>query len=448
MEYPIFELPLVGGSLLIASMAIFHVFIAQFSIGASTLLVLAERRANREGDADTLAFLKRFSLAVLLIPYVLGTLTGVGIWFVTAIVNPRALSAMIHLFVWGWASEWTLFVVDIAAIYLYFYTWGKIRPAAHNAIGIVFAVSSMLTLVIINAIISFMLTSGAWKPGLADGGFWQAFFNPSFWPTTLMRLFVTFALAGAGCLLLMAIKKDLPQTVREKMSRLAYRMMLPSLLCLPLTAWAFHVIPQRSREFIQGSGVPMGMFAAMGLTCFAILAVAGLASMFRREAVPTLLGSLLMVLFAFIAYGSFEFVREGVRKPYVIEGFMYSTGVTTPEAAGLDRVANLKQLQRDGVLSGSPWALPVGKTAGELTPFQRGQAVFRASCAACHQPEAGYNALRPLIAQWEPHTIREYLDSMHRQRPMMPPFPGTESEKDDLTDYLRSLTVWAGGGHP
>lgn len=35
-----------------------------------------------------------------------------------------------------------------------------------------------------------------------------------------------------------------------------------------------------------------------------------------------------MCLLALMVFGSMEFVREGARNPFIIEGFMYSTGVT------------------------------------------------------------------------------------------------------------------------
>lgn len=444
MEYPIFNLPVVGGSLLIASVAILHVFIAMFSVGSGVFLALAERRANREGDTEVLGFLRKYSRAVLLVPYVVGTITGVGIWFATSVVNPRAISAMIHIFVWGWASEWVMFLVDVTAIYLYFYTWDRIRPAAHNAIAWIFVGSSVLTLVIINGILSFMLTPGDWRP-LESGGFWKAFFNPSFWPTTLERLFVCLALAGAGAIAILAMAKSVSLPARRKMTSLAYRMMLPCLLCLPLSVWAFEVIPPRAQGFLKGSGVPMGMFFAMGLTCFLLLAAASIVAMLRREYSPSILGAALLCLFAFVAYGSFEFVREGIRKPYVIEGFMYSTGVTVPEQVGLDDRGNINLLRQRGVLSGAPWALPAGRTAGELSPLERGKAIYAAACGACHQPHQGYNALQPVVRGWTQVQIRRYLDTMHDQRPMMPPFPGTEADANDLTEYVYTLTERGGG---
>jgi len=439
VEYPAFNLPIVGGSLLIAAIAIFHVFIAQFSVGSGVLLAFGERRANREGDADTIAFLRKYSYAVLLIPYVVGTITGVGIWFVISVVHPRALSAMIHLFVWAWAAEWTMFVVDIAAIYLYAHTWDRARPAAHNAIAWIFAGSSTVTLILINGILSFMLTPGGWQP-LAEHGFWTAFFNPSFWPTTLARFFVSLALAGAGAIALLAIARNIPSATREKMTKLAYTLMLPTLLCPVLLAWTFLVMPQQSQQFVMGGAVAMMMFLAVGAVCFAILALAALIAMVRREYTPSVLAASLLCLFAFLSYASFEFVREGVRKPYVIEGFMYSTGVTTPLAKGLDRRANLTLLSERGVLSAAPWAVPAGKKISELDPMGKGRAVFVAACAVCHQSRTGYNALQPLVRYWTGPMIRSYLDTMHEQKPMMPPFPGTDDEKDALTVFVTSLT--------
>ena len=48
MNYPIWELPAPG--LLIAAVAILHVFISHFAVGGGLLLVLAETKARREAD--------------------------------------------------------------------------------------------------------------------------------------------------------------------------------------------------------------------------------------------------------------------------------------------------------------------------------------------------------------------------------------------------------------
>ena len=88
MNYPIWELPAPG--LLIAAVAIVHVFISHFAVGGGLFLVLAERKARAEGDAPLLAFVRSLSGFFVLLTLVLGALTGVGIWFTIALVQPQA----------------------------------------------------------------------------------------------------------------------------------------------------------------------------------------------------------------------------------------------------------------------------------------------------------------------------------------------------------------------
>ncbi len=102
---PFFDAGLRGGSLLIAGVAIFHIFIAHFSVGSGFLMALTQRRAIRDNDLDMDRAIGKYAFGVLLVPYVLGTVTGVGIWFCIALVSPRAVSILIHQFVWTWCAK-------------------------------------------------------------------------------------------------------------------------------------------------------------------------------------------------------------------------------------------------------------------------------------------------------------------------------------------------------
>jgi len=362
---------------------------------------------------------------------------GVGIWFVISVISPRLTSAMIHLFVWPWAIEWVFFFVEVVGIYLYFYTWGKVPARIHNRIGWIFAFTTWWTLVIINGIISFMLTPGLWKPSTPED-VWTAFFNPIFFPTTILRTLISRGLAGAFVLLLLAVVKNVKPHVREGLTRLGYRLILLSGLSLPVGVWAFLVLPERSKVFLWGGAAVMFMFMMFGITIFIGLVAVAAVALRRRDFAPTIYEAGLVVLFALISYGSFEFVREGVRKPYVIEKFMYSTGVTSKEAEAVDNVANVSRLRKEGVLSAAPYAIPPGKTAGELAPLEKGRAVFVAACASCHSLN-GYLPLRPYVRGWSDGNLRYLLDNMSTLKPMMPPFPGTDDEKAALVIYLKSL---------
>ena len=52
MNYPVWDVPASG--LLIAVIAILHVFVSHFAVGGGLYLVLIERKARRGGDAPLL----------------------------------------------------------------------------------------------------------------------------------------------------------------------------------------------------------------------------------------------------------------------------------------------------------------------------------------------------------------------------------------------------------
>jgi mono/diheme cytochrome c family protein len=148
--------------------------------------------------------------------------------------------------------------------------------------------------------------------------------------------------------------------------------------------------------------------------------------------VPALLSVLLL--------GTFERVREFVRKPYAIPGYLYSNGF---------RVEDYPLLQRDGILAHATYTV-----VRRITPDNElvaGREVFNLACTRCHTVD-GVNGIRGILAQmysspdasgdvtpWERSLIASYIGAMHNARPFMPPFPGNEAEKQALAAWLASL---------
>ena len=91
-----------------------------------------------------------------------GAITGVGIWFTIGLVHPQATSSLINTFVWAWAIEWTFFFVEIAAAMVYYYGWDRLSARLHMAIGWIYVAAAWLSLVVINGILTYMLTPGQW----------------------------------------------------------------------------------------------------------------------------------------------------------------------------------------------------------------------------------------------------------------------------------------------
>ena len=206
MNYPIWEVPFLGGSLVIAIIAIVHTYIAHFAVGGGFFLVLTERKAYREQNPAILDYVKKHNLFFILLTLVFGAITGVGIWFSISLVNPEATASLLNIFLWLWMSEWVLFFVEITSALVYFYTWDILDKKTHLIIGWIYAISSLLTLVMINAILSFMLTPGEW---LVTKNFWHAVFNPTFISSTFIRIVGAFSLGGLFAFVTSSTIKDL-----------------------------------------------------------------------------------------------------------------------------------------------------------------------------------------------------------------------------------------------
>ena len=128
MNYPVWYLPGTGGGVLIALIAILHVFVSHFAVGGGLYLIYAEKKGLRENSTGILEFTRRHARFFLLLTMVFGSITGVGIWFIIALVHPAATSSLIHSFVFGWAIEWVFFIGEIIALLIYHYRWNKMSP--------------------------------------------------------------------------------------------------------------------------------------------------------------------------------------------------------------------------------------------------------------------------------------------------------------------------------
>ncbi|KPK24104.1 MAG: hypothetical protein AMJ61_14260, partial [Desulfobacterales bacterium SG8_35_2] len=193
MNYPVWEIEFLGGGFLIAVIAIIHVYIAQFAVGGGLFLVLTEYLAYRRNDPGILEFVRKHTKFFLLLTMVAGALTGVGIWFTISVLNPSATSVLIHTFVFAWGTEWTFFVIEIVSLFIYYYTFNRLAKRDHLIIGWIYFGAAWMSLFVINGIIDFMLTPGAW---IENNNFWSGLFNPTFWPALFFRTFFAIIIAG------------------------------------------------------------------------------------------------------------------------------------------------------------------------------------------------------------------------------------------------------------
>jgi hypothetical protein len=330
MNYPIWDIPAAG--LLIAAIAILHVFISHFAVGGGLLLVWLETRARRTGDAAMLDYARRHTRFFVLLTLVLGALTGVGIWVTIGLIHPQGTSTLIQAFVWGWAIEWVFFAVEIAAALIYFYGWDRLEPRTHLAVGWIYFISAWMSLVVINGILSFMLTPGRW---IVTGSFWDGILNPTYFPSLLARTVGALGLAGAYALLTLAWAGD--RGLQARLVRpLALGWVLPAVAGLFLSLlWVMSAATgagievagilgasgglRESIAAVFGSpatGHPVVRMAARVALNGMLLAVAiALLIAWSRGSRVTRTAAIALMAASLAVVGGLEWLREGLRKP-------------------------------------------------------------------------------------------------------------------------------------
>jgi len=148
--------------------------------------------------------------------------------------------------------------------------------------------------------------------------------------------------------------------------------------------------------------------------------------------------SLVVFVAAFGTLGSFEFIRESMRKPYVIYGYMYSNSVLA-HAGPADGGLSADRVRERGVLASARWSRY--KEVNPGNQVEAGREVFRLQCQSCHTI-SHYRGLRELIRDknWDESAIYFRLGSLDKMvNGAMPPFVGTDAEKRALASFLAGL---------
>lgn len=423
MEYPLWDIPLIGGGVLIGTIAILHVFVSHFAIGAGLFLVLTEQKARRENDEALLAYLKRHSTFFILVVLVFGAVSGVGIWWTIGLVHPTATSALIHIFVWAWAIEWVFFVIELLAAFIYYYGWNRLDARTHVTVGWIYFVGAWLSLFMINGILTFMLSSGKWPE---TQSIVNAFFNPTMLPSLVIRTAVTIALAGLYALITASAEAN--ESLRERMVKYASKWVLVGISIIPFGGiWYISQLPPQAREISMGGAPVVTLFAAASIVFSAFVFISTLIGPFLFPRRFHVTFAFVIVALGLVATGVTEWVREAVRKPYIIYNYMYSNAIRTDE---------VQRVWEQGVLSSAKWALLSEENRRD--PLKMGERVFRFHCQSCHTVN-GFNGIKFAVKGWKKDFLDVQIQNLDQLKGYMPPFLGTDAERKALVEWLYSL---------
>jgi cytochrome c553 len=446
MDFPLFHLDFMGNRMLVALIAIIHVIINHaLAVGFIPLVTFLEfrgyqkkQRNNEKGEAwDEVA--RKLLFFAFIITTTIGALTGVGIWFATSLANPASIGSLIRVFYFAWFSEWIVFVLEVIFIMIYYLTWKKSKQSARNKkrhiiFGVWLSFFSFLTMAIIVGILGFMMDPGSWEAQktLASG-----FFNPLYFPQLIFRAPVAMMMAGCVALLYTAFMLKKGNVWRpEILKHISFWI----LLWMPIAAvGAYTYYWYIPRAMIGNLPVALGTqqfqtwYDSLLTVMIVSVAVGFFISILGTLAPKRLPKYLLIipVLVSFMFLGTFERLREFIRKPYVIGEYMYANGILVEE---------YPLYQQSGLLKHTPYSSI--STITEENKLEAGEAVFNLACTRCHTTH-GINSVvvnfEKMYGQQDSlntDAMKAYMKNMHNVRYYMPPFPGNDSELDALAAYI------------
>ena len=421
MDYPVWQLWGINGGLLVAIISVLHVFVAQFAVGGGFLLVHAATRAERAGSAEATFWVKRFTRFFLLLSMVFGGVSGVGIWVIISLISPAATSLLVHRFVYAWATEWVFFLGEIVALLVYYYGFGKMRFEDHRNVGLLYGLFAYLSLFMINGIITFMLTPGAW---MQTQGFWDGFFNPTFWPSLLFRSALCAMLSGLFGLVWASLIDD--ERARELMTGVTRLWALVPIPFMAIGAWWYiGALPAPQLEMVLRRTADIRPFLEAFPWVLAALMVGGLAFFTRLPSGARVPVAALLLVLGLCQVGTFEWVRETGRRPWIVHGVIWSNGITPEAGAKSDLEGMLKVARWSGV-----------KQVAEANMHEAGRELWQVQCANCHGLGAPMIDILPRIANRPLTGVEALIIGQGALQGYMPPFVGTPAERRALATYL------------
>jgi mono/diheme cytochrome c family protein len=424
MEYPIWQLTTLGGGFWIALIATVHVYVAHFAVGGGLFLVLTERAAYRTGNPHLLEYAKKHTKFFLLLTMAFGAVSGVAIWFTIALLAPQATITLIHNFVFAWAAEWVCFTGEIVALIIYYYTWETMDRRDHLMVGTIYFVFGWFSLFLINGIVGFMLTPGAW---LQTRDFWDGIFNPTFWSSLVFRTF--FSAACAGLFGFVTATRIGDEETRTSVLRTCSAWTIAGVLAVVASGfWYMAALPPAQYELVALKSHRVAGFMNWFWLFAGLTLMGGLILALRMPRLMSFPLALIVLLAGQGLFGSFEFIREAGRKPYLIWDYAYSNSILKSHAAVINQ---------DGALARARWTPPdLRDGITDANRMEAGAFLYQLQCSSCHSIGGPMNDIRKRTAMYDTDGMDSFLTGMGKLNAYMPPFMGSADERMALAAYI------------
>lgn len=434
--YPTWFEPMVGSGWVVALIATFHVLASHTSVGAAMLFAYLSHKAYREDRDDLLDFIKKYGLFLMVFTYVAGSITGPGIWYSTTVASPNGIGALIHSFVWKWATEWVFFVIEVVGVYMIVYLVGKVDKKTHMKISLIFGVASFATLLIIVGILSFMMLPGK-EQWFTEGGYLNGFYGTNTFIQMAMRIAFMFTMTAVVGGIIIAGIKD-PAFKKEMARKLGWLGIIATIsgavmfqaYLTSVPDQALLVMENRLPDYFETSimAVLAGTLAYFVIT------------MVRPQVLVEGFAGAMAVIILVAGLWPEETARESMRKPYVAGQYVYSNQIIGRDVPGMDIKSQLPVIEKVGILKAHPFTPEHLKTVTDANKIQAGEYITMVYCSNCHSPSE--TGIRPLHRYFPEGVTQARMEKYVKgvlttgNIAYMPKMPMLDSEVEALSAYL------------
>lgn len=239
--------PLLAARLQMALTLGFHIIFACFGMGLPILLLFAEGRYLKTGDAEWKTLAMRWSKAFAVL-FAVGAVSGTVLSFELGLLWPRFMGTFGPVLGLPFTLEAIAFFVEAIFAGIYLYGWDRMSPRAHWLSGFPIAIAGLASAV-------FVVTANAWMncpqgftmqgDKLVDAQPVFAMLNPASGPQIVHMIFAAGLVCGFGVASFYAASRLLGND-STRVRRAMTLGLVMGVICAPLQAvsgdWAARVV--------------------------------------------------------------------------------------------------------------------------------------------------------------------------------------------------------------
>ena len=176
----------------------FHIIFAVVGIGMPALMVIAESRWLRTGNAHYLELAKRWARGTAIL-FAVGAVSGTVLSFELGLLWPRFMQYAGAIIGMPFSLEGFAFFTEAIFLGVYLYGWDRVAPRAHLGAGIIVAVSGAVSGIFVVIANAWMNTPAGFR---LEGGVpvdihpLRAMATPATFPETLHMTIAAYAATG------------------------------------------------------------------------------------------------------------------------------------------------------------------------------------------------------------------------------------------------------------